>query len=170
VLCTLHCPAYALWLLHNQFTTLGQPSGPSLSRDGSFILQKLQQQRSSKPSSSISIHDNPLATSIVLAIQGVSRKERQKAISDGMESSEFQKGQYLCTGYDLYTTHEPTVFEAMALLHSRIRRVVYGCSYLQHGGGIKDMKIHTLPSTNHHYRAFACQPSSPLHEQCERIN
>ena len=124
-----------------------------------------------------SILINPLATSILLAIQGVSRQERQQAtaLNGGMQSSEFQKGQYLCTGFDLYTTQEPTVFEAMSLLHSRIRRVVYGCAAHDRatGGGARDtasgietMHIHALPSTNHHYRAFACQPGSDVWKQC----
>ena len=42
--------------------------------------------------------NNPMCTSAILAIQGVSRKERYNAIGHGMESKEFQKGQYLCTG------------------------------------------------------------------------
>ena len=42
--------------------------------------------------------NNPMCTSTILAIQGVSRKERGNAIGHGMESNEFQRGQYLCTG------------------------------------------------------------------------
>jgi predicted RNA-binding Zn-ribbon protein involved in translation (DUF1610 family) len=42
---------------------------------------------------------NPLCTSTLLAIQGVSRKERAAAVGHGMDSVAFQKGQYLCTGY-----------------------------------------------------------------------
>ena len=42
---------------------------------------------------------NPLCTSTLFAIQGVSRKERAAAIGHGMDSVAFQKGQYLCTGY-----------------------------------------------------------------------
>ena len=36
---------------------------------------------------------NPLSTSIILAIQGVSRKERMVAVGKGMESDDFKKGQ-----------------------------------------------------------------------------
>jgi len=42
---------------------------------------------------------NPLCTSVLLTIQGVSRKERAAAVGHGMDSEAFQKGQYLCTGY-----------------------------------------------------------------------
>lgn len=97
---------------------------------------------------------NPLATPILLALQGISRRERQVAIDKGMDSASFQKGQYLCTGYDVYTTLEPTVFEAMALVHARVRRVVFGCSSPKMLGGLVGMNVNALPGTNHHYRAF----------------
>ncbi|CAB9504973.1 inactive tRNA-specific adenosine deaminase-like protein 3 [Seminavis robusta] len=118
-----------------------------------------------------SILNNPLATPILLAIQGVSRIERNKAVAAGMGSTDFQKGQYLCTNYDLYTTLEPTVFEAMALVHSRIRRIVFGKTRRGGRGGIHQFHIHALPSTNHHFRAFQCQPEceSDLWKQCQQL-
>jgi tRNA(Arg) A34 adenosine deaminase TadA len=103
---------------------------------------------------------NPLSTAPLLAIQGVSRIERQVAISNGMESDEFRGGQYLCTGYDVYLTKEPNIFEAMSLVHSRVRRVIFGIPDEGMGGlgGPKSSSqhagIHSLPGTNHHYRAF----------------
>jgi hypothetical protein len=121
---------------------------------------------------------NPLSTPILLAIQGVSRLEREAAVSaGGMESESFQRGQYLCTGYDVYSTIEPTVFEAMALVHSRIRRLVFGCSLQnvtpksQHAcGGVTEANVHTLPGTNHHYRAFMCQTGSDVWQRCRSLN
>ncbi len=103
---------------------------------------------------------NPLSTAPLLAIQGVSRIERQVAISNGMESDEFRGGQYLCTGYDVYLTKEPNIFEAMSLVHSRVRRVIFGIPDKGMGGlggpesSGQDAGIHSLPGTNHHYRAF----------------
>jgi tRNA-specific adenosine deaminase 3 len=76
--------------------------------------------------------------------------------------------------YDLFTTKEPSIFEAMALVHSRIRRVIFGSSNKLDGGlggtGL-DHAIHSLPGTNHHYRAFQCNPilEDDLHALCEDL-
>ncbi len=65
--------------------------------------------------------------------------------------------------YDVYLTKEPNVYEAMALVHSRVRRVVFGMQDEEMGGlgGVtsnaasrQNGGIHSLPGTNHHYRAF----------------
>ena len=69
---------------------------------------------------------------------------------------------YLCTGYDLYTTHEPCIMCAMALTHSRIRRVFYGAEDRVMGGVGSVYKIHCQVGLNHHFEVF----KNVLHEQC----
>jgi tRNA-specific adenosine deaminase 3 len=57
----------------------------------------------------------------------------------------------------VYLTKEPNAYEAMALVHSRVRRVVFGKQDKEMGGlgGVYNFRgIHCLPGTNHHYRAF----------------
>jgi len=73
---------------------------------------------------------------------------------------------YLCTGLDLYLTHEPNLLCAMALVHSRIRRVFFLETQPEHGALASNHHIHSLRALNHHYRVFqvsaalAAPPSS----------
>lgn len=151
----------------------------------SQIEQGLQEELSKKNQKTSLLGNNPLATPILLALQGVSRRERNAKLgaddninldvhSKGLESAPIvqeerqQRGQYLCTGYDMYCFYEPNVFEAMACLHSRLRRLVYFVPCPQSrkldsdsaiGFGISKHDVHNLEGTNHNYRAFEYRQS-----------
>ena len=75
---------------------------------------------------------------------------------EGHESLEAQitSKPYLCTGYDCYTVHEPCAMCAMALVHSRIRRVIYCVPDLQHGALGGSFRLHGQKSLNHHYQVY----------------
>lgn len=81
------------------------------------------------------------------------------------EGVEKPVGPYLCTGYDIYVTREPCAMCAMALVHSRVRRLFYGCE--SKNGALGTLaKIHTLRELNHHYEVF----KNLLFEECMNLN
>ena len=62
--------------------------------------------------------------------------------------------QYLCTGLDMYVSKEPDLMSSMALVHSRIRRVVYWEEDNAEGCLGSKAKIHLIKSLNHHFEVF----------------
>ncbi|KAG7354768.1 hypothetical protein IV203_004124 [Nitzschia inconspicua] len=112
--------------------------------------------------------ETSLTTPVLLAIQGVGRLERKYQLlrqdfppenDESKTESSKQQHQYLCTGYDMYCYYEPSIFEAMACLHSRLRRLVYcKAPEIKHvavwRSGCSRHHIHDLPGTNHRYRVF----------------
>lgn len=80
------------------------------------------------------------------------------------EGVEKPEGPYLCTGYDVYVTREPCAMCAMALVHSRVRRLFYGRE--SENGALGTLaKIHTLRGLNHHYEVF----KNLLVEECMKL-
>ncbi len=65
--------------------------------------------------------------------------------------------QYLCTGFDCYVMHEPCVMCAMALVHSRARRVIYCAPDVQLGALGSRIRLHGRKSLNHHYQVFCAE-------------
>lgn len=88
---------------------------------------------------------------------------KQKFPNNSLGSSKFKRkseleepsdGPYLCTNYYAYSTHEPCVMCAMALVHSRVKRVFYGVK--SPNGGLGTLcKVHAVKDLNHHYEVFA---------------
>jgi tRNA-specific adenosine deaminase 3 len=60
---------------------------------------------------------------------------------------------YLLNNLDLYTLDEPCAMCAMALVHSRIRRVFYVRS-TPFGALGSQYSVHTHTSLNHHFQVF----------------
>jgi tRNA-specific adenosine deaminase 3 len=78
---------------------------------------------------------------------GVKRKHEETAATSAARP-------YLCTGWDCYVTHEPCLMCAMALVHSRVRRVVYGRPDAKAGALESAARLQAVRSLNHHYDVF----------------
>ena len=98
--------------------------------------------------------NNPIKTPTILCIDGVAAMLRGE-IEDTNKS--LPNNHYLCSGLDLYLTEEPDLLSAMALVHSRIRRVFFRSLKTDPGNPgalLTAYHLHLLPSLNHHYRVF----------------
>lgn len=67
-------------------------------------------------------------------------------------------GPYLCTGYDIYLSHEPCTMCSMALVHSRVKRIFFEMA-TDAGAICSLVKLHTIKALNHHYEVFHVQPN-----------
>lgn len=72
---------------------------------------------------------------------------------------------YVCTGYDLYVTHEPCIMCAMALVHARIQRVFYGVPSPDGALGTR-FRVHAHPDLNHRFQVYC----GILEYQCRQLD
>lgn len=91
------------------------------------------------------------AASELLGLDSAGVKRKHEASASAFASS---GRPYLCTGWDCYVLHEPCLMCAMALVHSRVRRVVYARPDAAAGALEGAQRLLALRSLNHHYEAF----------------
>jgi tRNA(adenine34) deaminase len=72
---------------------------------------------------------------------------------------------YRLTGTTLYVTLEPCVMCAAALVHARVRRVVFGAWDPRGGGAGSLTNVFTLPGLNHRVDVFG----GVLMEECGQV-
>jgi hypothetical protein len=74
---------------------------------------------------------------------------------DGDDSStDSPSPSYVCTGCDAFLTVEPDMADAMALVHSRIRRIVYVRPDPVRGVLHSVFSLHGVRALNHHYEVY----------------
>ncbi|XP_017467455.1 PREDICTED: probable inactive tRNA-specific adenosine deaminase-like protein 3 [Rhagoletis zephyria] len=76
-----------------------------------------------------------------------------------VEDNLVKYGPYLCTGYDVYLSQEPCLMCAMALVHSRVRRIYFD-KRSTNGALVTRLKLHSVKELNHHYEVFECKRKS----------
>ena len=99
----------------NECTLNPTTSGGIVSISKEERTMQIQQQSHERQ---LLLDNNPLATPILLAIQGVSRREREREVIASIKNQSNsrcsqqldRKRQYLCTGYDVYCFYEPSIF------------------------------------------------------------
>jgi tRNA(adenine34) deaminase len=82
-----------------------------------------------------------------------------------LTQAEAAVGDWRLTDCDLYVTKEPCVMCAGAIVHTRIRRVIFGCNDLRTGGGGGIVNLLQHPALNHRCEITA----GVLHEECASI-
>lgn len=86
--------------------------------------------------------------------EGLSSKRQKLETGDPDTTSYAGPRPYMCTGYDIFIKREPCIMCAMALVHSRLSRVIYCHSDLDHGALGGKTKLHAQRSLNHHYHVY----------------
>jgi tRNA(adenine34) deaminase len=83
----------------------------------------------------------------------------------GLTQAEAAVGDWRLTDCDLYVTKEPCAMCAGALVHTRLRRVIFGCSDPAAGAAGSVINLLELPTLNHR-----CEVTSGvLQNQCAMI-
>ena len=130
----------ALRQAQKAFATDEVPVGAIIAREGKIIARAYNQ---------VELLKDATAHAEMLALT-----QAEAAVSD-----------WRLTDCDLYVTKEPCPMCAGALVHTRIRRVIFGCADLSEGAAGSMMNLLQMPSLNHR-----CEiTSGVLQKECATI-
>ncbi|MEW5312565.1 MAG: hypothetical protein WDW38_004192 [Sanguina aurantia] len=139
---------------------ISEPSSAAAEEAEGHDAKRLKRSRPAKQGGSSSapgegVVDNPcgLQAELTATASGTG-----SVTQEGPPAGSARLRQYLCTGYDLFSVLEPCVMCAMAMVHSRVRTVVFAHRDTLHGALGGRLKLHAQGSLNHHYRVFHMPP------------
>src|SRR2546428_9354005 len=137
--------------------------------DESFMREALQQAQKAYEADEV-----PVGTVVVRAGKVIGRAYNQvELLKDAtahaemlaLTQAEAAVGDWRLTECDLYVTKEPCAMCAGALVHTRIRRVIFGCTDPVAGAAGSVMNLLQMPALNHR-----CDiASGVLQEECAAI-
>ncbi|EFA85078.1 cytidine deaminase-like protein [Heterostelium album PN500] len=87
------------------------------------------------------------------------------ALASMQQTPNSEDDAYLATDLYLYITREPCIMCSMALVHSRIKRVIFGAVQPNAGGLGGCLKVHTQKSINHRFQVY----HGILENQCKLL-
>ena len=107
---------------------------------------------------------SPLNHAVMVAINNVAKMQKNsKNIALDSDLMYFEND-YLCTNYECFLSQEPCIMCAMALVHSRIKRVFFysDSNRLEYpecnDQAYQTHKLHVLDNLNHHYEVWKLSP------------
>ncbi|GAC1451828.1 MAG: tRNA adenosine(34) deaminase TadA [Steroidobacteraceae bacterium] len=132
--------------------------GPAASRDEAFMGLALEQARAARAAGEV-----PVGAVLVRNDELIARgANRPIASHDPTAHAEIEVlraagrnlGSYRLTDTTLYVTLEPCVMCAAAIVHARVRRVVFGAWDPRAGGAGSITDVFALPGLNHRVDVF----------------
>ncbi|KAH9396625.1 adenosine deaminase, tRNA-specific 3, partial [Tyrophagus putrescentiae] len=111
---------------------------------------------------------SPLNHAVIMAIDQVANIHRDVKDGENPVDPDLRhfEDDYLCTNYDCYLSQDPCIMCAMALVHSRVKRVfIFNQPSDQRAEECDDEayhlhKLHLLPNLNHKYEVWRLSTSS----------
>jgi tRNA-specific adenosine deaminase 3 len=94
------------------------------------------------------------------ACGGTKRKRDEDNAAAAAAAAAAASRPYLCTGWDCFVVSEPCTMCAMALVHARVRRVVYARPDAAAGALESRGRLQAVRSLNHHYAVYCLDGSA----------